>query len=415
MRLAFEAWVLAALGVYHFGPIPWQNRDDPRVAAIVIGCLLAFEIGARFGQRLEPLPRTPVSLFDQRQVRFGIAAIFMVLLAYHASLLTGRSLLSPDLFETDAGRAYALFQQTLRTRADTGEGLVETVVLVIKAAVFPLVFLSIIRAFPHDRLALAALVAPFLLFGVLRGTDKESVDIAIVLLVLMHAHGRLRRKALVAVALLGVVVLLFATRKLSRFGGGWLACVPAMPEACIDPGSWTAQVLPPQVDFIRLVAINYLTNGFEGLAHALDLPHRFTWGLGAFEPLRQKLCAVGGLGCGLEPFELRLPDAGWDTTFRWQSAFTELANDTHWVFLPLWFAAFGAIFAASWQGWTVNRDPLSLLFVVVAALVFAYLPANFQMGTSVEWSVLFLFTTGVQLWRILGSPIGRARRASPCT
>ncbi|RMD95461.1 MAG: hypothetical protein D6811_00905, partial [Alphaproteobacteria bacterium] len=174
----FEAWLVATAALYYLGPIPWPHRQEWGVALVVAGVIAGWRVGLALGARLPALPAVELRILSRPRALWVIAAVFMVLSAWHASLLTGRSLLSPDSWSLSFGDAYAQFQAHLRERLARGDDSLTIALLALKAALFPLVFLALIAAWSRSRMAFAALMAPFIAVGMLRGTDKETADAA---------------------------------------------------------------------------------------------------------------------------------------------------------------------------------------------------------------------------------------------
>ena len=241
---------------------------------------------------------------------------------------------------------------------------------------------------------------PFVASTFMRGTDKEGIDLGLYLLVLAYYHKILGRRAVYAFGIFVLLVLLFTQRKSERYGGTSLSCLPGSPEACMNYASFFAVNFGAAVEFLRISLTNYITQGYEGLHRATQIPFEFNYGFGHIAPVKQKLCQVFDLGCNIETFREKLPSLGWDTRYKWSSAYTAIANDFHWVFVPLYTFSLGILFGVSEKAWFQFRDHLSLTVLMLITLFFVYSSANMQLTISLEWSTTYFVIFILQWMRV---------------
>ncbi|MGS4948170.1 hypothetical protein ACVDG3_22125 [Meridianimarinicoccus sp. RP-17] len=383
----YNSWVLFSLTLFYFGPIPWTNNHDWRVGFVVVSALAAFNIGAFVGWRLPALADKGFPYLDPPKNRWLLVAVFVLLSAFHTYSVTGRLIFDPSAFTTDFNLVYRRFLENLDERTTSAIG---QLLLLLKAAIMPAVILTIVISFRRNNLIIASLFFPFIASSMLRSTDKETVDIFIFLFVLYFYHGLLQKRFLRIAALAVGVLLLFYARKLARFEEVNLTCLPGSPDACFDFDNWLSQFVSPGLEFMRIMFTNYLTQGYEGMARAIQIPWEFNWGIGHMNPLRLQLCKVLDIGCDLVSFNDTLPDYGWDTRFKWSSAYTSIANDLHWIFVPAYTFALGLMFGVSEKSWRLNKDRLSLTCLLLITLFFVYSSANMQLTVSLEWTATYL-------------------------
>lgn len=400
----YNSWVLFSLTLFYFGPVPWTNNREWLVALVVLSALAAFNIGADMGGRLPALADKRFAYLDRPFNRWTVVAAFMLLSAFQTYNVTGRLIFDPSAYQIDFNLVY---RQFLETQEERVIGSVGQVLLLLKAAMMPAVILCIVISFRRNFMIIVALFFPFLASSLLRSTDKETVDLFLFLFVLYYYHGLLQRRFLrIAALVLGVLVLFYA-RKLARFEDVNLTCLPGSPEACFNFDNWLSRAVSPGLEFMRIMVTNYLTQGYEGMARAIHIPWEFNWGLGQMNPVKVQLCKVLNLACEMGSFNDKLPEFGWDTRYKWSSAYTSLANDLHWVFVPAYGFGLGVMFGVSEKSWRQNRDRLSLACLMLITLFFVYSSANMQLTVSLDWTAIYLV---LFLWQWIRIALRRTAR-----
>ncbi|MFQ5622074.1 MAG: hypothetical protein ACE5FS_01635 [Paracoccaceae bacterium] len=381
MLIFFNLWTGFSLLLFYAGPIPWEGARHPQVAILVVACLAGFDIAALSVRR----PPVPVGfgkeLLASPGLRFAVIAGFVVLSYLHLKSLTGLSIFDPADYSFDFGDIYANYTGALEHR--TRAGLAATLLMLLKAAIFPALLLILMRDFAANRLTTALIFFPFVASSMMRGTDKEFFDIGIFILLLGFYHGMLRRRFLVLVSVVPVILLFFLERKVGRFGGFMPPCLPGS-VVCFDFSSSLAAV-SPALEVLYVMLSNYLTQGYQGLHLALGQGFEANFGLGHLPPVKRILCDSFDVACGLGDFQDKLTRAGWDARRNWVSVYTVIANDTHWLLLPAYFGFLGFLFRVSEIDWQRRRDPFSLGTVVTISILLIYASANMQVAVSVDW------------------------------
>lgn len=407
MLAFFNSWALFTLVLFYWGPIPWENRDSYAVAAIVISSMVGFNLGNRLGKIAPALRAHEFSVLDNKGTKWLIILLFLALSQLHIKSLTGQSIFNPLQYSLEFNAVYANFQNTVKDRSFSA-GNLESILFLLKAFLMPTIIILIVLNYRSNVAALLLLLFPFIASSMMRGTDKETVDVVLYLLVLAFYHKLLGRRAVLALAMIGVVVALFVVRKMARFDGVTLNCLPGSPEACFDFGNALSLYVSPSLEFLRIMLANYVTQGYEGLARAVEIPFEFNYFLGHMAPVKLKICQVFGALCDIQSYNDKLPDYGWDTRYKWSSAYTAIANDFTWFFIPVYTFCLGVIFGASEKAWYENGDKLSLACLLLVSVFMVYSSANMQISTSLEWSAVYLV---LFLWQ--GSRIVGRRRRSP--
>lgn len=93
----------------------------------------------------------------------------------------------------------------------------------------------------------------------------------------------------------------------------------------------------------------YITHGYCAMAYAMELPPKFTFGIGHSRDLVRYLLNYTGINLTRDIYPQRLEDAyGWDNGMFWPSAFTWFASD--WTFwgIPVLMFLFGMFLCNVW-------------------------------------------------------------------
>jgi hypothetical protein len=239
-------------------------------------------------------------------------------------------------------------------------------------------------------LAIASL-ATYLLFYLSIGTQKGVADLLIMfvacalpLRVLRRGRsatsdgsllGRRAWLALAGVGLVGVVVI--ATSLGLRTDDTSSALQPPQARALYESIS---PVFGSVLGRGLVVLSSYLSQGYHGLALALQLPF-VPAGMGAYKALSSYLPQYFGLR---DPYELSYPvrveDAfGWSATGKWSSVYPWYASDVSFAGVVLLALLFGFFLARIWRRLMRACDGLTLSVFVTCVIVVLYSPANNQL------------------------------------
>ena len=306
-------------------------------------------------------------------------------------MVSGKFLLNPSSWSLNFGEVYISYIETVTSRGPNS--LITYIFLVAKALLFPLFIYIFFRYYKEKPLLAFTVLFFFIASSFMRGTDKESIDAAFMLIVVMYLHGNLRKVFVLGTLSTPILLYLFVARKLGRLGGNYPDCLPDS-EVCFNYNSYWAETFGPSFEVGRVMLTHYITNGYEGLHLATNLPFDFNYGLGHLTPLKNAICSLTGLGCELNSYNLKLLEIGWNTDFRWVSAYTYLANDLSWILVPLYFLFVGYIYSIAENQWQKKKTPSASVTIFLVALLFLYSSANMQIAISMDW----VFTTFLFLY-----------------
>ena len=129
----------------------------------------------------------------------------------------------------------------------------------------------------------------------------------------------------------------------------------------------------------------YITQGYCAMAHALELPPKFTYGIGHSRDLARYLRNYFGVDLTADTYPQRLEDAyGWDNGMFWPSAFTWFASD--WTFwgIPILMFLFGMFLCNVWFATLFENSIIAVTLFSWLWVGIFFISANNQLFQSFE-------------------------------
>ena len=390
MRTFFNVWVTASLLLFYFGPIDWPGRYDILVALFVGTCIVAFNLG--YISVSNPMSRRysnydVTGLLNHRWFAIGVMLIYALFSLMQMQAVTGQSLISAVTVGFSFEGVYTDYQEFLQN--GLGLGLVDRIVYLLKALIFPIALVLICQYYKKSHLIIILFFGPMILLSLARGTDKETFDLVLILAIISYYYGISNRTKLIILTFVVVVLYVFVLRKFGRFGNVMPDCLPDS-STCFNFESYLARVSPLlEIGFV--MGCHYLTQGYEGLNLAFGLDFDFNFGVGHLPPLKSMVCGILDVGCDTVTYNDKLLATGWDTRYRWSTAYSVLANDLHWLFVPVYTFFIGWSLRLAELNWYLRRNPSALAVIVLIGIFTLYSSANMQLAVSLDWTLATVF------------------------
>lgn len=387
-----NVWVLGTLVVFYLGPIAWLGARSSDVLLYVVFCLVAFNVGAWVSL---PLPENRRSIATNLlpTTRAGartVVGLYAVASLIYIFLVTGRSALDVTAYSLDFGAVYSEYGAMV-ARRQAGYG--ELLITFIRAVLFCLGLAIFVQRAGSDWLVSILFVGPMVVSSLFRGTDKEIVDIVVLLAVVAYLRGVLTRRAILLLGAVPVVMSLFLMRRIGRFGGDLPSCLPDS-GVCFNYNSAAARWLGDWAEVLYVFLANYLTNGYQGLSYALHLRWEPNYGVGHLMPIKRALCSVSDGLCVAGDYQASLTAAGWDASSKWTSVYTPIANDLSFWLVPVYLFLLGVLMGRVRRNWAETKDPTAGAALVLIVMFWVYSSANMQIAISFDWAlatILFLY------------------------
>ncbi len=414
------AYLSSTILLFFAGPFDWPINNADVLILFLSVCFLALTLG--FGLGVHHIGRG--NLFESWRLFFRVGGFVSIVLVFPSTwAYTGKWPWDFLSILGDQGLAY----REMLAALEENESGVRTYVALARAIFAPFVFCVIPFGILKwkdlkgvDFLLLAGHVCALLIFSVMRGTDRETGDLFVViattLLVVVCraavARGRFPFKfstfmisALGLALLLSAAIFLFVDRKESRMGGIEAFCV-AEAVVCSVRSANENPVFAKGVFGLEMLTA-YVAQGYYGLSLALKEDFSSTYGLGHSAFLMSAFTKAFDDSAYRRSYLAKVSDEGWDDKSQWSTIFPWLASDVSFPAVPVVMAVFGFFAGRAWKSAVLYKSDAGALVFLFLSLFVVYMPANNQLAQTLDSYFAFLF------WLILWLSQGASKAGVP--
>lgn len=387
LLITYNIFIALTVVMFYFGPIPWPGRYDNLIALYIFINLIAFNIGALLPRGRGQLKLKEFSFYKEKKYAYLIISIFIIASLLMTYNIVGKNPFSSGSYTLDFGKTYQEFGENLKIRE---VGTAEFILTIVKALFFPFIILIFVDRFGKDWIAVGLIIIPMIISGVLRGTDKEFFDVINMIIITAVYKKMIGKKFFLYAALIPAFLVLFLLRRLGRFDNNLPMCLPDS-IACFSSQSFVAKTFGFDAEVLFVFLTNYITQGYQALHYAFFLDFNFNFLLGHMPPVKRSACKIVESLCSVDDYQIKLYEIGWDTTTRWTSAHTILANDFSFFGVPFFFLFMGLVFSKSKYHWNMYKDQMSLASLILVSSFILFSSANFQIAISLDWAMALIF------------------------
>lgn len=276
---------------------------------------------------------------------------------------------------------------------------VRTLCWIVTYFVYPIGFMYF-RFMPRKyKLLFVATIAVEILASLNMGVSKNIGDLVIIYLAVLFLgknsfagatkrnSKRSKRTFLKIVTILIVFLMAFSFIQSSRDQASSVVDNPFSGFAEVREFSLFDLFLPQNSSLSG--ALNkmgyYLSHGYAGLAYALELPHKTTYGLGFSNSLLEYARQYFGLSSDVikSTYNYRLESIyGWKDGQWWSTSFVRLGNAVSFWLVPIVMFLFGRLFKNTEINWYTKKDVVSLVLNCQLFIGFVYASCNLQIFQS---------------------------------
>lgn len=398
------------IALFYWGPFDWPINNSATLALFLSAAMVSMVVGFDLGSRL-PAPGQQLRAW-RLCARLGALAS-IALLAPSTWAYTGKWPWEIGSVLSNQGVAYSEMLAAL----ETNESGIRPYVALIRAVFAPFVFCVIPFYILHwkdlrssDVALLVLHVVSILVFSFMRGTDRETVDLLLIIggsLFILVARRMLKTQRLpfrptrAAAFILASAVLLtsslalFFDRKESRMGGDDAFCVGERVACSSRPANQPAVMA--KFSFAGEMLTAYMSQGYYGLSLALQEEFSWTYGLGHSPFLMGSVGTLVDESLNDRGYLAKINMAGWDTKAQWSTMFPWLASDLSFPMVPLAMAFLSLLWGSSWKSSVVRESDSGALIFLLCCISTLYIPANNQIAQTIDsyfsavfWLVLWL-------------------------
>lgn len=127
----------------------------------------------------------------------------------------------------------------------------------------------------------------------------------------------------------------------------------------------------------------YISHGYTGLAYALSLPFKNTWGLGFSRALMDYARQYLGISVSANTYCARIDEVyGWTNGVYWPTAFVWIGSAVTFWGVPIVMYFLGKLFCKAEYNWKIENKVVSLVLYCQLFLAFVFMPCNAQIVQS---------------------------------
>lgn len=391
-------YLLFTIFLFVFGPFDWPLPSFVPVLFYLAVLIAMLCVGHAAGLS-RPALHAPMSLIKAIYIFGAVSAILLLLPS--SITYTGRWPWQVLEALADQREAYGkLGEQLAETQGGRGPIIAaRTLTAPFVFAVLPLGVIYWRTMTLTQRTLLGLTVLSSLIFSVLRGTTRELADAVLIsggafLVSIYREVGdaallarRIRRFAIRMAVLVASVLVALIVRTSARAGDIITATSGCIGEArvCVNYEKLPFAVLPSGMNDFFATITGYFSQGYYGLALALEQEFVWTKGIGHSPALQSLYVAVTGDSLlAQNSYTNRLITEGWSGEYQWSSLPTWLASDLSFWLVPGALLLIGYLWARSWADATVGRDDRAAVFFCALTMMIFYFPANNQMMNTLD-------------------------------
>lgn len=394
-------YLFSTVFLYFFGPIKWRIDNHFLLAGYLILSYLFILAGYRMYYKKNTFRMHAMNSNENAEYRYDKWFTFISILSivshlvYSAYYFTGISL---NVLFSFGSVYYENLYREVHTNAITK---ILTYLWGINYLYLPWGIVIYKRLKLYDKIIFWVAVAMNALFWLSIGTMKGIGDI-VILSVLPYIATTLNRgknnvsinqnmrKRLFAIILLVVLfAVIFGVSQQSRYEFYNKTLTTYSTNRFVE-----SQVLWP-FPYLTNRLISYITHGYTGLAYALKLPFEWTYFIGNSRALTDivERHIIHSTVISSSIYPQRLEEAfGWSNGISWPSAFTWLASDFSFIFLPLVLMLISYFWAKCICDAFIEKNISALALASYLMLFFVFLPCNNQIVQSERslWTLILL-------------------------
>lgn len=414
-----QIYLTLTLFIFFYGPITYHLEDRLSFITYIIFYHLMMIAGFILGIKLKFKFRSSsdsVSNLRSSFWKISFLALFASLVANSNLTMTGtlipnniiKLISSGFSFET-IGTAY--FDKILAFDTYSGNKYLNIILLFISWS--KIVYITYIVEF-WDNLSiikkcLALLIVSIpLLSGISTGTNKPVFDFAFFLSISLFLFfiknkiftGRYNlpsRRNFILVLFIGFIFSIFFFNSAMQGRGVDLSFI----ETTANSGEITVKrKFLSNENFVPYVMLSsYLVQGYYGFSIALSQPFSSTFGFGNSPFLTRQYEWVTGNDLHTRTYQFKI-DSKWGETSQWHSAYSQFANDFHFVGVGFFLFFMFFLMAISWKLFIRFGDLHAQFLIPLFFIFIIYLPANNQVFGYVETFSAFWLLTIIILLKI---------------
>lgn len=419
-------YLIFTLFLYTFGPFNWVTSRPYAFYALQVGYLLALWLGYRVGLMREY--KQPIQWDESNEngiVKLIEPLLIVNLFVFLINMFRGYGLNSLDIpafvqrlscgiLHPGSGYNTYVDQGEILSGGDVLGGNVFSAFNYIwgfvgyAAPLLGTLYLKKLR--PVSKICLILYYALNLLYYLSIGTNIGVLRIILMILLpstlrlARHAYaGKVKKKTAyiicgVAVSCVVIVLVYFFVTMTSRGGiNVWESELYNIGGITVNKNSILLAILPAGLHKLLVALSAYLTQGYYGMALALNVSWTPMFGIGnsmlAVDTISNHVADIAQY-----TYQAKIEQFGWGSRIRWHSLYTWFANDFSFIGVILVMFVIGYLTAVLYRDAVTTKNPFAKVSIFYLCLLLIFIPCNNQLGQSIE--IMFSWITVLAAWII---------------
>lgn len=395
----YLAYVVLSLLLFAFGPWPWPTRSFEPLYIFMSFAITAIWIGFLLGVAGGGEGRYYGKLSIRKLYHLSLVLTLVLFIPTLMWRTSGTAILKTIL---DPGAAYAESHDLVNLVSGKTAWIeyIRIVLAVYLELLIPMVVVFWGRWNRGEHILGVVAIISNLFLGLATGTNKGIGDTLILVFwsYILCNRGRLSFRVVyksiyVVLPLMVLFFVFFTVGQITRNGGSRVEMQVYGAGITADSNNIFVRYLPPPVGQGAIAFSSYMTQGYHGLALALQEPFVFTWGVGSSRFATSYADKYWGTNFEQITYPMRVEKKdGWDSKRYWCTIFPWLASDVTFPGSILLIGFFSFLLAKSWKEAINLQNPFAISLFMQLAIMFSFISANNQVMQSGEDYVCLILT-----------------------
>lgn len=408
----FNIYYLFTILFYCFGKYKWEIPSYPKLLLYVVFCYVALNAGyacfyVRKGKLLFGYYREYKKVkIEYRKIRplFLISAFSMIFFQILIVVVYFDKFSIANVFSMIGDNYYARLQTTFDSTVPIMQ--VRTLLWGLTMFVYPITFLYFENMRVSDRIIGIATICIDILSSLNLGISKNIGDIVVALIamvILRNAvnpdpveYSKEKRKNIKRIIIVIMIFLiLFTNIQSSRSAAKSGSTNPFRAFSSLREHTVYSLVFGADSSFVSMIdkVGEYFSHAYTGLAYALELPFKNTYGLGFSRALMEYANQYFHISLSDLTYNARIETInGWYDGMWWPTAIVWIANSVSFLFVPVILFLIGMFVRRLENEYAATRSPIVAAMYWQMVILLFYLPCNMQIFQSraALWGMILL-------------------------
>lgn len=397
--ICIEIYLIITVLLYQFGPIEYYKQNQFQLYSFIIIFQLVFFIGYYLSEKYIIINEKNIveKIKSEYEKKFNLIMTIIICISLFFSLMVivrYANTWNPieviqtiinSLFNPDKAYADRLIQSQDVLIGGRYITTISTGLSFLFYLAIPIGIYHFKKLKKHNKILLIICIISEVLSFLIKGTNFGIFRVAIIIITIIlikicenKTFKKINKKKAIKVGLIILTLILvvlgyFMYSTTSRMGGN--DNIPkTISGANINQENFLLKIVPRGLRFGTILAISYVSQGYNGMALAFNYDFSSTYGIGNSDFLIENFKDILGIDIYSNTYQFKMQEE-WHPTINWHTAYTWFANDvSFWGVIAIMFVlgiALNLILRDAQKG---NTLAISLLPLYIIMIIF--LPCN---------------------------------------